>query len=352
MEDKVKEQVCSFKSLYKALMVCKRNVMWKDSTAGYVHNSLLSIYALRQSLINDKYKIDNYTIFTIYEPKKRVIVSTRLKDRVFQRSLCDNYFYRELTKTFIYDNCACQIGKGTDFALNRLSTHLHRYFRKYGCTGYVLKCDIKDYFGSTRHDVAKEAIAKSIKNEWVLEHINNIIDSFNQGEDPDKGMGLGSQVTQLIQLAVLNGLDHFIKEKLKIKYYVRYMDDFLLIHPDKYYLVYCKDVIHCILESLNLHLNTKKTQIFKLSQPIHFLGFAFYLTSTGKVIRKILPKRISHERRKLRKQVNRAKQGLMSVKAVDDCFDAWKAHAKRGNCYNLIRKMEEYYKNLWEDKYG
>ena len=129
--------------------------MWKDSTAGYVHNSLLSIYALRQSLINDKYKIDNYTIFTIYEPKKRVIVSTRLKDRVFQRSLCDNYFYRELTKTFIYDNCACQIGKGTDFALNRLSTHLHRYFRKYGCTGYVLKCDIKDYFGSTRHDVAE-----------------------------------------------------------------------------------------------------------------------------------------------------------------------------------------------------
>lgn len=341
MEDKVKELVCSYKSLYKALQVSKRNVMWKDSTAGFAHNALLSIYNLRKSLFKDSYKIDDYTIFTIYEPKKRLIVSTRLKDRVFQRSLCDNYFYHELTKTFIYDNCACQVGKGTDFALNRLSTHLHRFNRKYNCDGYVLKCDIKDYFGSTRHDVAKAAIAKRIKNEWALGHINAIIDSFNQGEDPEKGMGLGSQVTQLIQLAVLNDLDHFIKEKLKIKYYVRYMDDFILVHPDKVYLVYCKDMIQQYLESIGLRLNTKKTQVFKTTQPIHFLGFSFYLTQTGKVVRKILSKRISHERRKLRKQVERAKEGLMTRESVDACFESWKAHAQRGNCYYLIQRMEK-----------
>lgn len=350
MEDKVKENICSFRSLYRALMVCKKNVMWKDSTAGYVHNCLLSVHNLRNALLTDKYKIDRYTIFTIYEPKERVIVSTRLKDRVFQRSMCDNYLYRELTKRFIYDNCACQIGKGTDFALNRLSTHLHRFYRHYGCSGYVLKCDIKDYFGSTRHTVAKQEVSRYLDNPWIVKNVYDIIDSFNQGKDPTRGMGLGSQVTQLIQLAVLNRLDHFIKEKLKIKYYIRYMDDFILIHPDKNYLIYCKDMIHTILENMDLHLNTKKTQLFKLSQPIHFLGFSYHLTESGKVIRKLLHKRISHERRKLRKQVQRAKENKMSKELVDDCFDSWKAHAKRGDCYYLIQKMEKYYKTLWEVK--
>ena len=99
----VKDIVCDFDNLYNALLKCKRNVLWKDSIAGYYKNALANCYKLRQQLLNDTYTIDTYTKFTVYEPKERAIVSTRIKDRVFQRSLCDNYLYHEMTKSFIYD---------------------------------------------------------------------------------------------------------------------------------------------------------------------------------------------------------------------------------------------------------
>lgn len=123
----VKEKVCSFDSLYKAMKKCKKNVMWKDSVQGYYKNGLVNIHELRKSLLDGKYKIDKYTEFKIFEPKERNIVATRLKDRVFQRSLCDNYVYEAITKSFIYDNCACQKNKGTEFGRKRMKAHLQRF---------------------------------------------------------------------------------------------------------------------------------------------------------------------------------------------------------------------------------
>lgn len=175
-----------------------------------------------------------------------------------------------------------------------------------------------------------------------------IISSFNQGDDPDVGMGLGSQVTQLIQLAVLDDLDHFIKEHLKIKHYIRYMDDFILIHEDKEYLKLCKMKIAEKIEQLGLMLSKKKTQIFPVAQRISFLGFSFRLTDTGKVVMKMLPNKVSHERRKLKRLVARAKSGLMSREEVDNCFISWKAHASKGDTYKLVRNMEKFYQELWE----
>ena len=285
-KDEVKEKICKFRSLYKAMYKCKKNVMWKDSVAGYVKNGLVNCYKLRKQLLDSTYKIDKYSVFTIHEPKKREIVSTRMKDRVFQRSLSDNYLYDVITKSFIYDNCACQIGRGTKFARNRLACHMQRSFRANGLNDYVLACDLSNYFGSTKHSVAKNATA-SIGNSWVNRHTDNIIDSFNQGENPDVGMGLGSQITQLTQLAVLDKLDHFVKERLGIKQYIRYMDDFILIHHDNEYLRYCLIEIKKHIESFELELSTKKTQMFPLKQGIKFLGFTFHLTETGKIIKKI-----------------------------------------------------------------
>jgi retron-type reverse transcriptase len=266
--DEIKEAICSFRNLYTSMHKCKKNVVWKDSVAGFVKNGLINCYNLRHQLIKDTYKIDKYSLFTIYEPKKREIVSTRMKDRVFQRSLTDNYLYKTVTKSFIYDNAACQIDRGTDFARNRLECHLQRYFRKQGADGWVLSCDIKNYFGSTKHSTAKAQVSKNIKNDWVKYHVDKIIDSFNQGEDPTRGMGLGSQITQLAQLSVLSGMDHHIKEKLSIKHYIRYMDDFHLIHQDKEYLKHCLSEIEDIVQDLGLNLNKKKTHIYPLRQGI------------------------------------------------------------------------------------
>lgn len=125
------------------------------------------------------------------------------------------------------------------------------------------------------------------------------------------------------------------------------MDDFLLIHEDKEYLIECRKKIEERLKELDLHLSVKKTQIFPITQPIHFLGFSFRLTETGKVVMRLLPEKISHERRKLRKLVNRAKEGYMTREQVDACFTSWKAHAEQGDTYNLVRKMTTFYQELW-----
>jgi len=349
IEDEIKEKICNFRPLYKAMHRCKRNVMWKDSVAGFIKNGLVNTYNLRKQLLDSTYKIDKYSVFAIYEPKKREIVSTRMKDRVFQRSLCDNYLYKAITKSFIYDNCACQLNKGTNFARNRLSCHMQRYFRKHGLNGYVLKCDISDYFGSTPHNVAKNAVSERVKNDWVNCHVAKIIDSFNQSENPEIGMGLGSQITQLVQLAVLDRMDHMIKERLGIKQYIRYMDDFILIHQDKEHLEYCLDEINKYLASLDLKLSTKKTQIFPLKQGIKFLGFIFHLTETGKVIRKLRKENVTHEKRKLRRMKKLVDEGVLTKEHVDECYASWKAHAKQGNTYNLILSMNKFYKNLWKE---
>ena len=347
MKESVRDLVCSTDELYKAVAKCRRNVAWKDSVQNYTRRSLHNCYMLHESLMNGTYEISKYSIFYVYEPKKRKIVSTRMKDRVFQRSLCDNYLYNEMTRHFIYDNCACQRKKGTTFARNRLKAHMQKHWRKHGMAGHVLKTDLSNYFGSTEHDTASSAVRKRARDEWACQEVDRIIHSFNDGEDPAVGLGLGSEVTQLIELAVLDDLDHYIKEKLRIKHYVRYMDDLILIHEDKEWLKECKKKIEEKLQELHLSMNRRKTQIFPITQRIKFLGFSYELKDTGKVIMRVLPKKVSHERRKLKKLVERSKAGLMTREDVDKCFRSWKAHAEQGNTHRLIKTMEAYYQNLW-----
>lgn len=340
----VKAIVCSFSNLHRAMCECKKGVMWKDSPARYVNNGLASTYKLEKKAKDGTNKIETYFIFTIYEPKEREIVSTRFKDRIIQRSLCDNYLYETITKNFIYDNGACQNGRGTDFSRNRLKAFLHKYYYKHGNVGFVLKVDYKNYFGSTPHSVAKRALRKVVKDEWALNESYKIIDSYDNGDAI--GMGLGSQITQLVQLLVLSDLDHHIKEELKIKHYLRYMDDLIIIHPDKQYLYKCLDQIRYMSDQLGLTLNSKKTQIFKLSQGINFLGFKHNLSSTGAVFSLLLKDNIKKRKRKLRKFKKLVDEGKMSQETFDESYESWKAHASKGNSYKVIKKMDLYYNQL------
>ena len=352
IESSVRDTVCGFRNLYNAMYKCSRNVKWKDSVYGYLDNGLVNIHKLRKSLYNGTYKISKYTQFKVYEPKERDIVSTRFNDRVFQRSLCDNYLYHQVSKHFIYDNVACQENKGTTLGLNRLTCQMQRYWRKHGMDGWIYKFDLKDYFGSTPHSVAFEAMSSRIDDDWVEGEVLRLVKSFNQGTDPNKGMGLGSEPTQLTQLAVLDDLDHYIKEQLHIKHYIRYMDDFILIHHDKEYLKYCGEKIRERIQEKGLRLSPKKTQLSPFRQPIHFLGFSFRITETSKVVKTLLPEKISHERRKLRKLVALSLAGIIPKYHVDECYGSWKAHAAQGNSHKLILEMDKYYKELWRKGYA
>lgn len=334
------DDVISFDSLYKGLKKSCSNVRWKDSVVGYEYNRLKNTYKLKQDLLNGKYKIDRYQHFVIYEPKRREIIATRLKDRQFQRSLCDNELYEQITKSFITDNCACLRGRGVDYTLNRLTAQLRRFYNSHHTDGWVLKCDIHHYFESIQHDVAKAAVAKRVPDERTRVRVYEIIDSFGE-----QGLGLGSQVSQLIALAVLDDLDHFIKERLRIKHYIRYMDDFILIHNDKEYLRYCRAEIEQVLSGIGLKLN-KKTALYPLRQGVKLLNWRFIITDSGAIIRKMDKKKQSKQRQKLKKIYAKEISGEYAPGTARESLICYLANLNRGDTYFERRKMIRYFKDL------
>lgn len=336
-------EVTGYEVLYRSMMKCKKGVMWKDSTAHFCLNGLTEVMKLEQSLMDGTYKERPGRTFTVYEPKKREILSISFRDRIYQRSLNDNAVYPMMAKSFIYDNCACQQGKGTDFAMNRLHAHLQRYYRKHGKDGWVLQCDIKGYYPNMPHEVAKKKFTKHL-DEWTFAEVKKILDRF----EGDIGFNPGSQLIQIAGISVLDEMDHFIKEKLRIKHYIRYMDDFILISNDKQYLRNCLENIKEYLKERGFELN-EKTSLYRMSQGIKFLGFRFVLTDTGKIIRLIKTESVKRERRKLRKLVQLAKKGKLTRKKVDQCYESYKAHARRGNTWKMLQRLDEFYKNLWKE---
>lgn len=335
------DQAISFGELYKGLKKSCRNVRWKDSVVGYETNGLRNTFKLSKALHDGTYRISKYQIFQIHEPKERTIVASRIVDRQFQRSLCECGLYDDITEHFIRDNVACQKGKGTDDALNRLKIHLHRYYRKYGHDGWVLKCDVHHYFPETRHDIVKKAVQKYVSDPRAAKAVCDVIDSF----EGDVGIGLGSQISQLIELLLLNDLDHYIKERLHIKYYIRYMDDFVLIHQDKEYLKYCWREIDKWLTARSLHLN-EKTEIQPLRHGIIFLKWRFVLTETGKVLMLMKPEKLSKQRHRLKKLHEKELVGKVDAGATEESLQSFLANAKRGQTYLMQKRMIAWYNDL------
>lgn len=345
-QERAYEKAISFGELYKALKKSCRNVRWKDSVSGYEINGLKNTYKLMESLQNGKYKIDTYYRFVLKEPKVRNIVATRLKDRQFQRSLCDHVLYPEITKSFIRDNVACQEGKGVEDAHRRMKAHLRRHYNKYGPDGWVLACDIHHFFDETPHSVSKAALAGRIKSPRALEKCEQIIDSFGG----DKGTGLGSQVSQLTQLLVLSDVDHVIKDKMRIKRYMRYNDDFCAISDDKRELINALDEIRRMAAEKGLSLN-KKTRIYPLKEGVKWLKWDFRLTNSGKVVMTPVRGKESEERRKLRKLKGRLGIGKTTMDDVRKHYQGFIANMERGNTRAIILKMNRYYKEVFGEEY-
>ena len=332
------DEAMTYGNLRRALNRCCRNVRWKDSVVGYELHAAQNTHRLLKSIQDGTYRISPYQRFIIYEPKRREIVATRIADRQVQMALCMGGLYEDITEHFIYDNCACQTGKGTDFCLKRIKKHMCDFYRAHGKDGWVLKMDIHHFFPSTRHDVAKAAIAKRVGDEKARDFVFDVIDSFGG----DVGIGLGSQISQLVELSVLDDLDHFIKERLGIKHYVRYMDDLVLIHEDKEYLKYCWKEIEKQLKAIGLELNDKTT-MYPLKQGVKFLHWRFIITDTGKIDMKISSKKMGKQRRKLKKILYKEKSGEYVEGTGYNSLTAWKANAARGDSYFQRQRMTHFY---------
>lgn len=337
------ESVIGFDALYDSAMKCKKGVIWKDSVAAYYHRAVERTSKLCEDLHDGTYKAAPPRHFVITSPKRREIASIAFKDRVYQRSLNDNVVYPVMTRSFIFDNFACQTGKGTDPARDRMKEFLHRHYRKHGCEGYVAQFDIHGYYPNMRHDVAEENFRRKLPG-WAFKRVRRIMKEQYEG---DIGYNPGSQLIQIEGISLLNDLDHLVKERLHVKLYIRYMDDLIMIHEDKRFLANCMEVVKDELAKLGFEVNEKKTRIYDMREGITFLGFKFMLTETGKVLMFADPKKIKTARKKYARLVAKAKRGECSRESVDMSWQTWINHLSKGNSYKLIRKLNQYYDELW-----
>ena len=189
---------------------------------------------------------------------------------------------------------------------------------------------------------AENKIYKRLKSIGITN--SDYIDHVMQ--DDFRGIGLGSQLSQLTQLLILDRLDHIIKEDLHIKYYVRYMDDFILIHPDKEHLKHCKNVIQGYLDSVKLKLNDK-SKLYQLKQGIIFLKWRFRYSETGKVIMTMIHSKVTKQRRKMRALADMIKRGERTIADAEASFKAFQSHAERGDTFKQIYQLRIYYKKLY-----
>ncbi|MDO4809969.1 MAG: RNA-directed DNA polymerase [Eubacteriales bacterium] len=144
-------------------------------------------------------------------------------------------------------------------------------------------------------------------------------------------------------------VDHGIKEQLNIKYYLRYMDDFILIGNDEQLLNNTLNRISVELTKYGCSINEKKTTIVSLKHGIMFLGFTYRLTDSGKVLMHIDPRNVKRARLRLCRAAGKAKRGELAKEKVDEMYKDWKDHASKGNSYKLLKRMDEYYESLWRD---
>ncbi len=330
------ERVWNFQNLYKAHLAARRGKRGNAETINFEMNLSSNLINISDSLKNHTYDLSGYYNFLVHDPKERSIYALHYKDRVVQHCLCDEVLSQILDPKLIYDNAACRLGKGTHFAIDRVSGFLREFYRKYGTEGYFLKCDIRKIFDNIDHEILRQKLAKVIADVQVISLLDQIIDSYKKA--PGKGLPLGNQTSQWFALYYLDGLDRLVKEKLHIRYYSRYMDDCILLHHDKNYLKYCLCEMQQHLEQeRKLELN-QKTQITHIRNGVDYLGFHFYLSDSGKVIRKVKQQTKQRYKRKLQKLQEKYALGEMKLPDIKQVLCSYHAHLAHGHTYKLRRK--------------
>ncbi len=334
-----------FESLYDSMWKCKRGgKIKKASVARFVTHGIEETLKLEDQIRDGTYLPRKPHTFTLTYPKVRPCSSTHIRDRIVQRSLNDEVIYPAMVRTFIWDNMACQKGKGTTRAMDRIDQFLHRYYINNGnsAEGWVLQFDVEGYYRSMRHSDARKCFEKQLDRETV-----DNAERWLQRQYPyEVGYEPGSQMVQILGISLLSPMDHAIKEQLRVKIYERYMDDGILICNDKEFLKECRAGMEQELAKLGMNLHEKKTRIYPLKEGIKILGFTFRLTNTGKVIRIIDPKNVKHERKKLVKMAHKVAKGEMTEEKFYECYSSWKAHAELGNSYKLLQRMDAFVKEL------
>ncbi len=258
------QNIYKFENIVNAYNEVCRNTKNKRKVENLKEYKTIYISRIYNILKNKSYIVGPYNTFTIYEPKERIISSQNVQDKIINHLVSRYILYPAILPCLLDVNVASRKNMGTSKGID-LSLKFHNKCKIKYDHYYILKCDISKFFYSINHDNLKQKLTKRIKDADALKIVFDIIDSNS------KGLFIGSMTSQILAIFYLNDLDHFIKENLKIKYYVRYQDDFLLFHPSKKYLQFCLKQIQIFLRKERLSLNNK-TRIYKNTNNFIFLG--------------------------------------------------------------------------------
>lgn len=278
-----------------------KNTKNKRKVYQFEKNKMQNIEYIYNALQDINYNGGKYNIFMIKYPKYRIVMSLNMRDKVINHYFTRYVLMPKLTRYLDERNVATRKEMGTQAGLNYAKKFLEKN-KKYG-KFYILKVDISKYFYSIDHQILKNMLRKDL-DDFEFQYINTIIDSTNQPyinssikylkerELPrtdrkkeiekipyymeGKGLPIGNMSSQFLSIFYLNALDHKIIHDFHVKYYVRYMDDFLLIHPDKAHLEFClKEIERILREEYKLELNKNKTKIYSSTEGFEFLGYRF-----------------------------------------------------------------------------
>ncbi|MBU4456458.1 MAG: reverse transcriptase/maturase family protein [Nanoarchaeota archaeon] len=334
-------ELCSYENLETAFNRARKGQTLKEYVINFEKKLKKNLLQLRTELVMHTYQPKPLEIFILRDPKTRKISKSEFRDRVVHHAIC-NIIESVFDKRFIYDSFANRIGKGTLNAIKRFDTFKRKVSKNNTIKCYVLKADIKSYFDTVNQGILIKILSKQIHDDRIMWLIKIILDN-HQGKEKNKGMPLGNLTSQFFANVYLNELDQFVKHKLKVKYYIRYVDDFVILHQSKVKLEEYKEKINQFLkEQLNIKLHPEKSQIIKLEKGIGFLGFRIFYHH------KLIVKK---NMRKFEKKMQRMKKlyqiNKINREKIIEKYEGWIAYARNANTFNLINKFMNYFYKLF-----
>jgi len=345
-------QICSFENLYEAYLEARKSKRYREEVLLFSANLEENLYDLRNELMNKTYKEGVYHKFYVYMPRKRLIMALPFRDRVVQWA-----FYKVLNPHFIRgyitDSHACITGRGSHSAIDRLQYWLKDIQNPHKPSGerwYYQKMDISSFYHRVNHDVVCRVCARKIADKDVLDYIRNNVNGdtpfgipagMKADEVPaeerlyDVGIPIGSLMSQLYANAVLDPVDQYAKRMLGIKYYMRYMDDILILHNNKRELNKWRRLIEAFInEELKLDLSQKKTVMLPITQGIDFVGYKIYNTHIR--LRKSTAIRMKHRLRLLQKEYYEDKTDFKKIGHTLASYNGLLTHC---DSYSLRKKL-------------
>lgn len=334
-------QIVTFENILLATKNAQKGKRFRPNVLEFNFNLENEIITIQKKLISKTYQPAEYRVFKIIDPKPRQISAAPYRDRVVHHAIC-NIIAPIFERSYIYDSYANRISFGTHKALRRF-TQFTRSSR------YILQCDISKYFPTIDHEILKQIIRKKIKCPDTLWLIDTIIDHSNLQEpfehyfpndDPllplirRKGLPLGNLTSQFFANIYLNEFDRFVKETLKIKKYLRYVDDFALFSDDRDALENSHQEIQKYLANQRLVLHPQKTQLSATRLGASFVGFRVLPTQI-----RVLSKNIRRGRKKIRHICKDVSQGKYDLQHLLNSLQAWRGHLQHGDTWHLQQQL-------------